>query len=219
VPSKGNDSLIIKLLSRTEHKPFMPPKGEDPVLPEEMAVIKLWIDQGAKAPSGIKKRPEIIVGLPPSMWCRSAPSRSARTRPPSQRPWQSDPHLRLRLRRLYPHACGAQSQDARRQARQGRSPVARRFDGLVARWQIPRLGQLPGSRHLDPLTGEQRHKITGFAHMVVAIAFSPDGKLMGVTGGEPTVEGEIKIFEVGTWKLITDIKTATATPSTASPSA
>ena len=30
-------------------KPFMPPKGEEPLTPEELALIKLWIDQGAKA--------------------------------------------------------------------------------------------------------------------------------------------------------------------------
>ena len=58
----------------------------------------------------------------------------------------------------------------------------------------------------DALTGEQRHKITGFAHNVVALAFSPDGKWLGAAGGEPTVEGEVKVFEVGTWKLIADIK-------------
>ena len=58
----------------------------------------------------------------------------------------------------------------------------------------------------DPLTGEQRHKITGFAHNVVAIAFSLDGKLLGVAGGAPTVDGEVKVFEVPTWKMITDIK-------------
>src|SRR5437868_13827129 len=39
VPGKGNDSLIIKLLSRTEHKPFMPPRGEEPVVPEELALV------------------------------------------------------------------------------------------------------------------------------------------------------------------------------------
>ena len=42
--------------------------------------------------------------------------------------------------------------------------------------------------------------------MVVALAFSPDGKLLGTAGGAPTVDGEIKIFEVGSWKLVTDIK-------------
>src|SRR5262249_47293924 len=58
----------------------------------------------------------------------------------------------------------------------------------------------------DALTGQERHKITGFAHIVVAIAFSQDGKMFGTAGGEPTVDGEVKIFSVGDWKLIADIK-------------
>src|SRR5688572_5352354 len=64
VPAKGAESLIIKLLSRTDHKPFMPPRGEEPVTPEEMALVKLWIDQGAKAPTGVKERAKIVVSLP-----------------------------------------------------------------------------------------------------------------------------------------------------------
>src|SRR5438874_1725239 len=39
VPGKGNESLIIKLLGRTEHKPFMPPRGEEPVVSQEMAIV------------------------------------------------------------------------------------------------------------------------------------------------------------------------------------
>ena len=58
----------------------------------------------------------------------------------------------------------------------------------------------------DALTGEERHKITGFKFIVVAIAFSLDGKQFGIAGGEPTVDGEVKIFEVGTWKLLMDLK-------------
>ena len=38
------------------------------------------------------------------------------------------------------------------------------------------------------------------------MTFSADSKLLAVAGGEPTVEGEIKVYEVGTWKKITDIK-------------
>src|SRR2546429_1330626 len=45
VPAKGADSLIYKVLLRTEMKPFMPPRGEDMPTPEEIALIKLWIDQ------------------------------------------------------------------------------------------------------------------------------------------------------------------------------
>src|SRR4029077_878613 len=65
IPGKGNDSLMYKLVHR-EMKPFMPPKGEDPVTPEELALIKLWIDQGAKAPTGVREKIKIVVGVPPA---------------------------------------------------------------------------------------------------------------------------------------------------------
>src|SRR5262249_11004745 len=59
----------------------------------------------------------------------------------------------------------------------------------------------------DFTTGMLRHKITGFAHEVVALAFSGDSKMLATGGGAPTEDGEIKVFEVGgDWKLVTDIK-------------
>ena len=57
-----------------------------------------------------------------------------------------------------------------------------------------------------PSDTKHRHKITGFKHSVVAMTFSPDGKKLGVAGGEPTVDGEVKVFEVPTWKLLFDLK-------------
>src|SRR6516164_3604440 len=48
VPGKSADSLLVKLAGKTD-KPAMPPKNEEPLVPEELALIKLWIDQGAKA--------------------------------------------------------------------------------------------------------------------------------------------------------------------------
>src|SRR5262245_50025961 len=65
VPGKSGSSLLVKSAGRT-HKPYMPPKGEEPLTPEELALIKLWIDQGAKAPSGARVRPKIVVSLPPA---------------------------------------------------------------------------------------------------------------------------------------------------------
>ena len=44
----------------------MPPKTEEPLTPEELALLKLWVDQGAKAPMGARERTKIIVGLPPT---------------------------------------------------------------------------------------------------------------------------------------------------------
>ena len=48
--------------------------------------------------------------------------------------------------------------------------------------------------------------ITGFAHEVVSLAFTQDGKILATGGGSPTEDGEVKFFEVGTWKQIGEIK-------------
>jgi hypothetical protein len=51
VPSKGAESRLIKLASQ-QKEPFMPPSDNDvkakPLSPQELGLIKLWIDQGAK---------------------------------------------------------------------------------------------------------------------------------------------------------------------------
>ena len=65
VPGTSGGSLLIKLCGRTE-KPTMPPKRETPMSPEELALVKLWIDQGAKAPTGTLERPKVVLTLPPA---------------------------------------------------------------------------------------------------------------------------------------------------------
>jgi WD40 repeat protein len=51
VPGKGAESLLLKLVSH-QQKPFMPPPDNDVkaknLTPEELGLLKLWIDQGAK---------------------------------------------------------------------------------------------------------------------------------------------------------------------------
>jgi WD40 repeat protein len=207
VPGKGNESLIIKLLSRTDHKPFMPPRGEDPIVSQEMALVKLWIDQGAKAPTGTKQRPVIVIGLPPP---NVVPVRALAVSPDKAAVAAG------RGNQIHVYDAGSGTH-----IRTLFAPNLKTADGKPAKAAhlslVDSMAWSPDGKYLasgsfqevaiwDPLTGEQRHKITGFAHNVVAIAFSPDGKLMGIAGGEPTVEGEVKVFEVGTWKLVTDIK-------------
>lgn len=50
-PGKGADSLLIKMAARQE-EPFMPPDGNkvsaERLTPEELGLIRLWINQGAK---------------------------------------------------------------------------------------------------------------------------------------------------------------------------
>src|SRR5262249_34143284 len=60
VPGKSAESLLVKLAGRTE-RPLMPPKTEEPLSPEELALIKLWIDHGAKAPTGQRERVRVVL--------------------------------------------------------------------------------------------------------------------------------------------------------------
>src|SRR5262245_7102671 len=65
VPGKGDGSLLYKVMLRTA-KPQMPPIGEGEVSPQDVALVKLWIDQGAKGPTGAIAPEKIIVGVPPA---------------------------------------------------------------------------------------------------------------------------------------------------------
>ena len=65
VPGKAEQSLLYHSAGRTG-KPKMPPCKEVPPTPEELALLKLWIDQGARTPSGVRVKPPVIVGLPPA---------------------------------------------------------------------------------------------------------------------------------------------------------
>src|SRR5205085_1215978 len=65
-PGKSSESLMIKLAGRTA-KPHMPPKDEEPLTPQELAVLKLWIDQGAKSAGlGEKARAAVTLAPPPA---------------------------------------------------------------------------------------------------------------------------------------------------------
>ncbi len=70
IPGKGAESLLIKVASR-QAEPFMPPperKDYAPLTPEELGLIQLWIDQGAKDDSEEEEDsgPE-LAPLPPHL--------------------------------------------------------------------------------------------------------------------------------------------------------
>ena len=65
VAGKAADSLLVKMAGHTA-KPFMPPPGEADLTPQELALVKLWIDQGAKGATVARGRPAVALGpLPP----------------------------------------------------------------------------------------------------------------------------------------------------------
>jgi WD40 repeat protein len=70
-PGKGAESLLIKVASRQIDPPMPPPNRKDykPLSPEELGLIKLWIDQGAQDDGGeaTSEKDVQLVGLPPNL--------------------------------------------------------------------------------------------------------------------------------------------------------
>ncbi|MGY8673330.1 MAG: DUF1549 domain-containing protein [Verrucomicrobiia bacterium] len=50
-------------------------------------------------------------------------------------------------------------------------------------------------------------RLVGLSERIESVKFSPDGKLLAVTGGLPARQGELQIWEVGSWKLKNSITT------------
>jgi WD40 repeat protein len=205
IPGKAVESLLIKLAGRT-HKPIMPPKGEEPLTPEELALIKLWIDQGAKAPIGKRQKSKVILGaLPPVVHPVRALAIS-----------QDKAVLaagRGNQIHLYDGQSGAYLRnliDADLTTADGK-PLAGAHVSIVEA-----LASCPTSKLLasgsfqevllwDAQTGALVKRLTGFVDRVVTLAFSPNGKWLATGGGAPTQDGEIKIFDVDSGRLIVEI--------------
>src|SRR5437762_10742295 len=70
VAGKGSESRLIKLASK-QKEPFMPPPDNDvkakPLTPQDLGLIKLWIDQGAKGDVKAASREIVWQPLPPGV--------------------------------------------------------------------------------------------------------------------------------------------------------
>jgi mono/diheme cytochrome c family protein len=67
-PGKAQDSLLVKFLEGRSGKEgknkFMPPGKRDHLKPEEIALIRQWIDAGAPAPAAERTLTEVLGSLP-----------------------------------------------------------------------------------------------------------------------------------------------------------
>lgn len=212
VPGKSGDSLLVKLVGRTEKK-FMPPKGEEPLTPEELALLKLWIDQGAKAPATRRERPKVIVTGPPT---NVHPILGVAIRPDKKEVAAS----RGNQIHIYEAASGKEAATGKylrslvdpQLVAPNKKPVKAAHLSIVDSLAYSPDGKTLASGAFqevilwDAEKGTIRHRLTGFADRVVALDFSHDGKLLATGGGAPTADGEIKIFDSASGKLVVEIK-------------
>ncbi|HEY7308772.1 MAG TPA: c-type cytochrome domain-containing protein [Gemmataceae bacterium] len=206
LPGKSGESLLVKLCGKTQ-KPTMPPKSEEPLTPEELALIKLWIDQGAKAPSMKRERPKVIVSGPPAnvhpvLGVAVSPDKSSVAASRGNQIHIYDAGSGNHVRTLLdPQLVGPD-----------KKPVKAAHLSIVES-----LAYSPDGKYLasgafqevliwDAQTGVIRQRLTGFADRVVALDFSHNGKLLATGGGAPTADGEMKIYDVAAGKLVVEIK-------------
>jgi WD40 repeat protein len=205
VPGNPEKSLLVIVCGKVK-RPFMPPRSEKALSPEELALIKLWIDQGAKAPSGVRVLPKIIVKAPPAgvtpvLGVALSPDKSAVAASRGNQVHVYDAGSGTHVRTLIdPNLIGPD-----------KKPVRAAHLSLVES-----LAYSPDGKYLatgsfqevvlwDARTGVLRRRLTGFAERVVALAFSNDGKLLATGGGAPTQDGELKLFDVASGRLVRDI--------------
>jgi WD40 repeat protein len=208
VPGKAEESMFYTSAAKIK-KPFMPLKSETPLEPQELALIKLWIDQGAKAPSGMRAKVKVVVGLPPAS---VNPVRAIAVSP--------DKKTVVASRGNHLHVYDAVKGDYLRSlvdpnlTTADKKPVKAAHLSLVESLAYSPDGKLIASGSFqevtiwDAATGAIKHRITGFGDRVVCLAFSNDSKMLATGGGPPTEEGEVKLYDPETAKLVLELKNA-----------
>jgi WD40 repeat protein len=206
VPGKAAESRIVQLAGKTD-RPSMPPKSEEPLTPEELALLKLWIDQGAKAPSGTRLKIKLVLSAPPA---RVTPVRALCISP--------DKSALVAGRGNQIHVYDAGSGTYVRSlvdpnlTTPDKKPMKAAHLSLVESLAYSPDGKYIASGSFqevilwDAQTGALKQRIAGFSDRVVALAFSPNNKLLATGGGAPTEDGEIKLLEVPGGKVVADIK-------------
>lgn len=207
VPGKAEESQLW-LRASHRHEKIMPPKAENNSLtPNEVAILKLWIDQGAKGPAvDVRVRTKVVVGLPPAL---VKPVRAVAVSP--------DKSTVAAGRGNQIHLFETKKGDFQKTLA---DPTLKTPDGKPATAAhlslVEAMAYSPDGKTLatgsfqeltlwDAEKWTVKQRLTGFADRVVAIAYSADGKYFATGGGAPTEDGEIRIYDAA-GKLIQDIK-------------
>ena len=204
VPGKAGESLLF-LLASHQAEPAMPPakeQGIEPLNPEQLGLLKLWIDAGALDDSAETPSPPASLtlgplppGVRPIVALDITPDGRRVAVGRGNRVVIHDVETGARVASLGGHDDIVQSV---RFDPEGRRLAAGGFR-IVTLWDVP--DDDPGSWPPSTVLGPH-------ADRVLALDFRPDGLVLAAGGGEPSRSGEIKLWALddgGTARLARDL--------------
>lgn len=205
IPGKGAESLLVKLAGRTAGPAMPPPGEEEPLTPEQLALLTAWINQGAKPPAaesatlvprGLSPR---VVGVH-AVAIADDKSLIAVARGGELRLFQPSGEGSLRTLTAPVAVANQAGAEPSKTTPPAHASLIHSLAFQPAGKQLAS-GALGEVAVWDMSSGKQLHRLAGHADRVAALAYSPNGKLLATGGGVPTVAGEIHLYDAESGKL------------------
>src|SRR5262245_41292489 len=180
-PGKSDKSLLMELLTTSDVKKRMPLDAA-PLPKEAIALVKRWIDSGAREGTEPAETPDPIIVKKPAKTRRLDVLLATAATPPAGTLAKTAGKLELSLKvgPLAPVAAVAFSPD-------GKLLAAGSY-GQVTIWDLDK--------------GQPGKVLTNVLGAVNDVKFSPDGKVLAVAGGQPSAKGDLRLYQVADWKLL-----------------
>ena len=181
---KSADSELVKRILSKDDSVKMPPSNVK-VPDEVVTLVRRWIDSGAA--EGKKPEDVVTTTTPNPQRRKLLVSLATSALPPAGilDPGKPDKlALTLRIGPLSPVTAVAFSPDGKL--------LASGSYGRVSIW--------------DLTTVRPVKALTNVLGAVNDLKFSPDGTLLAVAGGQPSAQGDLRLFEVAGWKLKTVLR-------------
>lgn len=181
-PGRSGASILVQRVTSEDEEKRMP-LGTTPLKPEVIALIRHWIDTGAKEGKN-PDDPPIVAAVPATKRTRKLDvTLPTTTIPPkdlldkARTPAKLE--LTLKVGPLAPVAAVAFSPDGKFLA--------------VGSYRQVTVWDLDSVQPVKTLTN--------LLGTVNDVRFSPDGKLLAVAGGQPSAKGDLRLYSVADWKL------------------
>jgi WD40 repeat protein len=196
-PGSADESLLFKMAAH-RIEPVMPPKEKKdakPLTPDELGLLKLWIDGGAKDDSAEHPEPtpitlgELPAGVRPIVAVDLTEDGKLVAAGRGNKVFVYEVGTGKEIASLDGHKDIIQSL---RFSPDGKKLAAGSYE-FVTVWDVPADLSTPFA---------EPKKFGPHVFRILAIDFSPDGKLMATGGGEPSRSGEVKVWDVAEGKLV-----------------